>query len=135
MSDVDDVADFVDEEAHGAVVRADDDVRVLEVRRGGRQAEPMAKIERRDDLAAKVDEPTDDGRCERHRGHLVEAQHFLDLEYVDAEVVIADEERAELGGVAAHAVTSRFVSKNHGTPRLTSVGASSTSVTRPPTTE
>ena len=94
--DVDDVGDRVDQQADGLAVQPDDDDDGVGALGPRRAAEPLAQLDRGDDLAAQVDQAGDGGRRQRHAGELLAAQHLLHVLDLDAVQVAVQPEGGQL---------------------------------------
>ena len=90
----------VHDEADHAAVHLDDHDAVVLAARLGRQFEPLAEVDHRDNLAAKVDDTLDLGRALGHAGEVHHAVDFLHPQDVDGALLAADLERDELQLIA-----------------------------------
>jgi hypothetical protein len=144
--DFDDVADAVDEEREESLVGAHDHEHRLVIGFTRRKSETAAKINRRDNLAAEIEEAFDVDGGERDARKLTGAQDFLHGEHVEAEEKVGDLKGAKLercahGGQAARLSPAPELRRRPGTstksvmrpctmPRWARPGTSRISATR-----
>src|SRR5262249_3127873 len=99
------VADFVDQQADGAVIRLHDHVHGKQIGGTVPEPQPASQLDSHDNLAAQIDEPAHHRRRQWHPRHGPKADDLLDFQHVDAEIVAIEKERAVLmlAGHGCHA--------------------------------
>src|ERR1700730_14630821 len=96
LSDLDHVANFIDQQADSVLPRSHDHIHRDLVRRTLGKLQTPPQVHGDDDLPAQIHEPTNDKWCQRNFGQLEVPDDFLDFQKLDAEKKIVQIKRAEL---------------------------------------